>query len=171
MVLGITPCLNTRPPQHSNDITNSKIHSGNLEIFELKFHTYAILLFCSISLRLLVDRFEMASPCLNTRPHQYSNDITNSKIHGNWRYFNLNFTHIMRFGSSSLRLLVDRFEMALDITPWLNTRPPQYSNDITNLKIHVENLEIFQLELHTYHAILLFCSSSLWLLVDTFEMA
>ena len=106
------------PPQLSNGATNSKIHGGNLEIFQPELHTY----------------------------------------HAVWLLFSI-----------SLRLLVDTSEMALDITPHMDTRPPHLSNDTTNSKIHCGNLEIFQLKLHTY-AILLFCSISLWLLVDRFEM-
>ena len=153
MALDITPCLNTRPPQHSNDMTNSKIHVGNFEIFQLELHTYhAIMLFCSSSLRLLVDRFKNVSditPGLNTRPPQHSNDTKFSEIHGgNLEIFQLKlhtYHAILLFCSISQRLLVNRFEMALDITPHMDTRPPQHSNDITN-----SLGEILQLILLTY---------------------
>ena len=90
----------------------TKIHCGNLEIFQLNLHKYnVILLFCSIS----------------------------------------------------LRSLEDSFEMVLDTTPDMHTTLRQLSKDTTISKIHSGNLDIFQLKLHTYHAILLFCSISLFL--------
>ena len=45
MVLDITPDMDTRPPKLSNDTINSKIGGRNVEIFQFKLNTYAILLF------------------------------------------------------------------------------------------------------------------------------
>ena len=141
-------------PSFSDDTTNSKVHVGIWRCFNLNF---THMQFCYFA------QFRRASQwthlkCRQILHHTWTLDLLSfpmipqnqKSTLGIWRYLNLNFTHIMRFcyfAQDRCAFQRTHLKLASDITPYMDARPRQLSNDTTNSKIQGGNLEIFHFKM------------------------